>query len=143
MILRTWLLRVVPGCHSSEYASARSLQWHSGLKRSGYDVRILGVYKLLDGSLSTGLPMSSADDAYLQDTSMVGSHIGRRQETAGKKEKKKNFWTGNIVVTSSSPPPPPPLLGLDRSSENCKIGKSKWPSPSSPPSPLFCRDRVR
>ena len=55
MILRTWLLRVVPGCHSDEYASARSLQWHSGLKRSGYDVRILGVYKLLDGSLSTGL----------------------------------------------------------------------------------------
>ena len=53
-------------CHSDEYASAsRSLQWHSGLKRSGYDVRILGVYKLLDGSLSTGLPMSSADDAYL------------------------------------------------------------------------------
>ena len=45
-------------CHSDEYASAsRSLQWHSGLKRSGYDVRILGVYKLLDGSLSTGLEL--------------------------------------------------------------------------------------
>ena len=59
----------------------------SGLKCSGYDVRILGVYRLLDGSLSTGLPMLSADGVYLQD-SMVGSHIVRRQ-TAGKKIKNK------------------------------------------------------
>ncbi len=54
------------------------LQWHSGLKRSGYDVRMLGVYKLLDGSLSTGLLISSDDVAYLQDR-RVGSHIVRRQ----------------------------------------------------------------
>ena len=63
--LRIWLLRVRPLCHCDSRTTVLDLySGIIGLKRSGYDVRILGVYRLQDGSLSTGLPMSSADDAY-------------------------------------------------------------------------------
>ena len=49
--------------YSIEYASARSLQWHSGKKRSDYDDFEYPRSRTSPGwfTSSTGLPMSSVD----------------------------------------------------------------------------------